>query len=375
MVMPHKFMFMKVLYTLGLSLVLIPVWAQEEEKKHQLILGGYTDVYFATFTDSLGPNVLQQYTTVSPRSERFGLNVVQFSAAYTADQVRGNFIWHYGDIAQATWSEEFPAVQAANVGVRLATHWWIDAGFFATHIGTESFLPKNNYLSATAVATYNEPFYQSGARLSYEGSEQLSGELWVVSGYNFFLDANDAKSIGMLLSYAFAENVSITYTNLFGRESPDGAYPKQFRTYQNLSLKGSVEENWYYTLGGDLGTQTHSSLDSPARTAVMYNALATLRYQWTEEYSLTTRGEIFNDPEGFISGRHTNAQGETTGLQLWGITLGSEYRPAENAYVRCEARFLRTPEDLTIFYHEKPTCRRWEVMLTMGYTFEKLLTF
>lgn len=340
---------------------------QDQDSLQSLSISAYTGVYFANFTDERAPNALQEVTTVSPRDERFGLNVAQIGVHYVSDRVRGNIIIHYGDIAEATWSEEFRAVQEANMGIRLTNHWWLDAGFFATHIGTESFLPKNNYTSATAVANYNEPFFQSGARIAYEGSERLDFAFWVVSGYNYFLDANDAKSVGIATSYAISERLKLTYTNLFGRESPDGQEPGQFRTYHNVYANWHPVDPWYITVGGDVGTQTHSNLDQPTATALMFNVLATVRYQFHPLYSVTARGEIFQDPSGFISGIYPTINNSIQGLELYGLTLSTEYRPMEGAYLRLEGRYLQTSDQLAIFDHDGLTNQRWEMMVTMGW--------
>lgn len=340
----------------------------QEADSARLRISGYVDAYYSYFSDSLGPNALQQFTTVSPRSGRFGLNVAQIGVHYEGGKARGNVTLHYGDIAKATWSEEFSPVQEANVGVSILPGWWLDGGFFTTHIGTESFLPKNNYLSSTAVATYNEPFYQAGARLSYEGSEQLHAEFWLANGYNFFLDANSARSVGLLLRYRFSDQTSLTYTNLFGRESPDGAAPEQFRFYQNIYLNTSFGGKLFLALGGDLGLQSNSRRADGGESALMFNALAVARCQFTPAFSATVRGEVFQDPEGFISGSYPSSKGEAQGLQLWGITLGAEFRPVENAYLRVEGRYLQADEELAIFTNGANA--RWETMATLGFYFD-----
>ncbi|AVR45184.1 hypothetical protein C7S20_07805 [Christiangramia fulva] len=349
------------------------VLAQEvEESKTSLKLSGYADVYYANFSNDMEPNEFQPYTTVAPRDARFGLNIAQTSLAYTSEKVRGNISLHWGDIPQATWSSEFTNIQEANIGIRLKGDWWLDAGFFTTHIGTESFLPKNNFLSSTAIATYNEPFYQAGAKLSYSGSEKWYGELWVVNGYNYFLDVNDAKSVGILLSYNFNDNTSLTYTNLFGKELPSGSGDDAFRTYHNLYLNAHFADKWFLQVGGDIGTQSHSGLSTPEETAIMYNALATLRYQVNDKLSFTGRGELFNDENGFISGLLPSSNDRPQGLEMWGITMGSEFRPIAHAYIRGETRFLHLNEDISFFEGDLDPNKRWEVLFTMGYQFDKL---
>lgn len=356
----------------------VVVTEAEEKTTPTLTLSGYVDTYYAYFTDEVGRNELQLFTTVSPRSQQFGLNVGQFSTAYASEKLRGTFTLSYGDIAIATWSEEFPFIQEANAGIKLAPALWLDAGFFITHIGTESFLPKNNMLSSTAVATYNEPFYQAGARLAYEGVDKLDAQLWVLNGYNYFLDFNDAKSVGLYLSYAFSDQLSLTYTNLFGNEAPDDATFSQFRTYQNLYLNAQLNK-WYLTLGGDVGIQSNTAFRSPLRrgeqaeTATMYNALATLRYQFTPQLSITGRGEVFQDEWGFISGTLPTIGAREEGLQVLGLTLGAEYRPVENAYLRLESRYLNTEDQLQIFSeNDRLSDRRWEVLATLGFTFDRV---
>lgn len=368
----HRFVVIGLIW-IGFTSFSLKALAQDSTHTTPAItLSGYTDVYYATFSHELEPNELQPFTTVSPRSKRFGLNVVQLTVNYTAEKVRGTVTLHYGDIAEATWSSTFRMVQEANVGFKIINHLWLDAGFFTTHIGTESFLPKNNFLSSTAVATYNEPFFQSGARLSYEGSDIFTAQLHVVSGYNLFLDVNDAKSIGVLLSYAPDDHVSITYTNLYGRESLDHAPAKQLRFYQNLYFNLNPTDKLFLVLGGDLGTQTNSSLADTDETAIMFNALATARYQFTPQYSLTIRGEIFQDKYGFISGTFINEHNVLQGLELTGITLGAEYKPTDNAYIRVEGRNLSTDKPLLLF-DQGTSNNRLELMITAGFYFDQII--
>lgn len=104
----------------------------------------------------------------------------------------------------------------------------------------------------------------------------------------------------------------------------------------------------------------------------MYNALATLRYQFLPAFSFTARGEVFQDRHGFISGLlPTIGAGPPGLLRWWGATLGSEYIPQEGAYVRGEVRYLKADDQLEIFFIDGRSSRRWEAMITLGYNFNK----
>jgi hypothetical protein len=279
-----------------------------------------------------------------------------------------NTVFHAGDIPATTWSSDFNMVQAANAGIKLADRLWLDGGFFATHLGTESFLPKENLLSSTAVATYNEPFYQAGFRLGYETSTRWRFELWELNGYNRFLDNNAAKSLGMLVAKDFSDKTTLSYSNILGNEQEPSNPVKQFRVYQNLYFT-SASTHWNLILGGDLGLQSNTRNGN--EMATMYNALLTLRYKATEQFFITGRGEIFRDPEGFISGSF-DFPSQTKGLDVYGLTLGASYKPSEQSYLRLESRMLRELEAMPLFINSSNSAARVEIMLTLGAFFDEL---
>lgn len=328
----------------------------------------YVDGYYANRSTNNGPDTYDPYTTVGARDNSIGLNVAQLSLSYQGSRVRANLVYHAGDIPGATWSSEFPNVQQGNVGLRLVDNWWLDAGFFTTHIGAESFLPRYNFLSSTAVLTFNEPFYQAGARLHYDDpNSDWEVQLWALNGYNLFVDNNSAKSFGVLLSRAVGDNGSLTYTNLIGREPSDGVSANPLRVYQNLYYGHEFAGGTQLLAGTDFGIQATSDLDDPDGTATMWTALLALRQPLTDEWSLAARAEAFQDPDGFIGGTLPNAVGVVRGVELFGFTLGGEYRPQENAYFRLETRYLAGPEEARYFSKENGGVRdRLAVMFTAG---------
>ena len=59
-----------------------------------------------------------------------------------------------------------------------------------------------------------------------------------------------------------------------------------------------------------------------------------------------------------------------TGLNLWGVTLGAEYKPTDNSYIRLEARQLQTESSQKIFHWKnEDTNSRLEMMLHLGVSF------
>src|SRR6185503_1699685 len=188
-------------------------FAQDTTLHPSFAISFYADAYVAYYTDSLNEDEYQKFPSVSPRSEQFGLNVAMLKANYSSDRVRSTVALHYGDVPRSTWSSTFNLIQEANAGVRLCKNFWVDAGFFRTHVGTEALFPKENITSSVAVGTYFEPYYQAGFKLSYAPCEKLALSLYALNGYNLFEDNNKKKSLGLLATYTINDHLSIGYDN------------------------------------------------------------------------------------------------------------------------------------------------------------------
>src|ERR1051326_4013226 len=91
-------------------------FAQDSTIAPQVKYSGYVDAYYASYSDSINLNSYQKYTTVSPRSNQFGLNVAMFTAKYSSKDVRAVFTLHYGDIPRSSWSVNYNYIQEANAG-------------------------------------------------------------------------------------------------------------------------------------------------------------------------------------------------------------------------------------------------------------------
>jgi hypothetical protein len=343
-------------------------FAQDSTSHSSLSFSGYVDAYAAYYTDSLGINNYQKFPSVSPRSNQFGLNVAMLTAKYSADKVRGIVTLHYGDIPRSTWSGNYNFIQEANVGVRLHKKIWLDAGFFRTHVGTEGLFPKENITSSVSVCTYMEPYYEAGFKLNYSPSDKLSINLFLLNGYNIYEDNNTKKSVGALITYVFNDNFNIGYSDYVGDDSQQTDSITHMRIYHNLFFNYQIKKI-KIQVGGDYGMQENSDTTGK-KSASMYSGVASVKYQCTSKFAFYSRGELFNDPQGFMSGVFINDKNVQTGLKLWGVTAGVEYKPTDNSYIRLEGRQLQTDDDQHIFrWEHKNMNKRMEAMIHMGVSF------
>ena len=332
----------------------------------------YIDAYYAYYTDSLGPGDYQKFPSVSPRSKQFGLNTAQVTFQYDAEKIRGTVVLHYGDIPVSAWSGTFNNIMEAHAGVMLCKKLWLDAGFFRTHFGTEGLLPKENFTSSVSVNTFYEPYYESGFRLNYNPSDKLVINFYVLNGYNIYQENNDKKSIGMLATYALGDKGNIGYSNYIGDDTPTVPDSIQSvshaRFHQNLFWNYQIKK-LKIQVGGDYCMQANSDTTG-TKNASMTSGVISLKYQFNKKYAAYVREEFFNDAQGFMSTRFMDSNNIQTGYKLVGATLGVEYKPTENSYIRLEGRNLMMDEAQDIFVWDgKYRNSRKEILLNMGISF------
>jgi hypothetical protein len=345
-------------------------FSQANDSTSKLSFSGYVDAYYAYYTDSVGLGNFQKFPSVSPRSEQFGLNAVCLTAQYDAEKVRGIATLHYGDIPVSAWSGTFNNIMEAHAGIRICKKLWIDAGFFRTHVGTEGLLPKENFASSISVPTFYEPYYESGVRLNYIPTDKLAINLFVLNGFNIYVDNNTKKSFGLLATYALGDKGNIGISNYIGDDTPhDADSISHLRIFQNLFINYQFN-NLKIQVGGDYIWQENSDLADGNKSAAAYSGVLGLKYQVTDMFAIYARGEIFSDPEGFLSGVIIDKKNKFTGLKSMGGTFGVEFKPVENAYVRLEGRQLMMDKDQEIFYFDGTSLNyRTEIMVNLGVSF------
>ena len=334
----------------------------------------YIDAYYAHYTDSVAPGDYQKFAAANPRNNTPSLNTAMISMVYNADKIRGTAVLHYGDIAAANWAPApYNNIMEAHLGFKIYSKLWIDAGFFRGHFGTEFLLPAENITSTVAVATFYEPVLESGVRLNFDPTKKLEINLFLLNGYNMFVDNNNKKSFGMGVTYALADKGGIGYTNYIGDDSPPAlSAPSHLRIEQNVFLNYQVKKV-KLQIGADQCLQQNSDIATNKKNASMYSALATAKYQFAKKAAIYGRGEIFKDPEGVMSPIITDRAGNKTGYKLLNVTAGFEFKPTEESYVRIENRYIMMDKDQYIFLNSGTgQNKRYEIMVNAGVTFDLL---
>ncbi len=330
---------------------------------------GYVDAYYATYSDTASMGAFQKIPTVSPRSNSFGINIAQATVKYYSAHFRSIATVFIGDVEKSAWSPIYSSIQEANVGFRLRKKLWIDAGFFRTHLGLESIQPRENMTLSIASTTYYEPYYLSGAKLTWEFNPKITIQANVFNSFNGFVDNNKNKAIGLSISYQPFKGFQIIYGNLLSEETPGSKAGNQQRFYNDLSISFKKRR---FTLGLEInyGIQNHTSLQGKNQQAQMFSSLLAAKYRITPIISTYIRGEYFSDPNEILTGPVQNEYHQLIGLKIGGITTGFEIKPIPNSYLRIEGRWLDARKDEHIFFlNNKPSNYRYELLTGIGIWF------
>ena len=308
-----------------------------------LKINGYVDTYYSSDND-VG-NYLREFSAIAPYRDDFKLNYVSLGARYSSERFRANAVIHFGDVPNVNWPADNRYIQEANIGFMPLKNFWIDAGYFLTHIGGEGVIPKNNFLTSLALCTYFEPFYQSGARLSYDFSDKLSAQLHIINSYNVFSDTHKHKSGGIELDYKPSVKVEVIYNNLLGNENSFTDNVQRLRFYNNLVIKVNPSSRLGMIICNDFCLQEKSALPVRNSSAGLFSGFVSARYNITKKLSVAARGEYYLDKNGILSGTYLSGT-DSVGLKAYGFTLGLEYDPVSFGYIRIEARYLKTENNI-----------------------------
>ena len=347
------------------------IFAQSNDSTTSWSVSAYADAYYALYSDSVGVGNFQKFPTVSPRNNSFGINAVQLSAQYDGPRVRATIIVHAGDIPLSSWSSKYNAIQEAHVGVKLLKTLWLDAGFFKTHFGTEYLMPKDNITSSLSMLTYYEPFYESGLKLNYDPSKNLEVNFFLLNGYNIFEDNNTKKSVGLGITYLLGDKGNIGYTDYLGDDAPPGSILPQTRFANNLFFNYNFNSKFIIQLGGDYFIQQNADLITPTNVGTAWGMLGTLKYQIISRFSVYERTDMFYDPNGFLSSLYTYSNGDQLGYASVGQTVGIEYKPSSNSYIRMEYKRIQMLYDEELFHNNGSGFDyRNELTMNMGVYFD-----
>ncbi len=200
-----------------------------------------------------------------------------------------------------------------------------DLGKMVTYFGAEVIeaIDNPNY-SRSFLFNYAIPFTHTGLKMSYGFTDALTASFHIVNGWDNANDNNTGKCFGVSVSYAPADAFSGNVNYMTGPEQDSNNGNKR----QLVDLVATIKplKPLSIILNYDDGKEDKALVTGNAA----WNGFAgIMKYDFNDTYSLSVRGEYFDDQDGFRTG---------AAQQLTEWTVTPEIRLAGGLVVRPEYR-------------------------------------
>ncbi|MBS7566884.1 porin [Mucilaginibacter sp. Bleaf8] len=327
----------KIFLALSFLIAGLATRAQDSTRTNPLTISGYAEIYYGYDFNKPADHNRPGFIYSHNRHNEVNLNLAFIKAAYDNGNLRANLALMAGTYANANLAAE-PGVMKnvfeANAGVKLSktANLWLDAGIFASHIGFESAIGKNNWMLTRNIVSENTPYYETGAKITYvtpDNKLTLTG--LYLNGWQriYRADGNNKPAGGLEVFYTPSSKISFNYSNYLGTEGADSAGVRRF--YNNFYGIFQLNKALGLTAGFDYGIQQKAKGSSG-----YYHILApvaVMRYQFTDQWAVAGRVEYYQDKNGIIIATNT-----PRGFQTTGYALNLDYAPVKNAVIRLEGK-------------------------------------
>ncbi|WP_115374867.1 porin [Adhaeribacter pallidiroseus] len=309
----------------------------------KLTFSGFADVYYAYDFNKPVSHERPGFLYNHSRHNEFNVNLAFLKAAYTSNKVRGTLALMAGTYAQynlAAEQELLKNIFEANAGVQLAPKLWLDAGIFASHIGLESAISKDNYTLTRSLAAENTPYYESGAKLTYEAGSKWIFTGLVLNGWQNIREpeGNSSKAIGTQIQFKPTDKILLNSSTFIGNEKPDSV--KQQRYFHDFYAIFQISEQFKLAAIFDIGAEKRADSGGSGNYTgntynTWFNPTLLLHYNFTDKVGLGARAEYYHDPNNVII-----ASGTRNGFKTFGYSLNLDYAPVTKVLLRLEGRLL-----------------------------------
>ncbi|TGE29183.1 porin [Hymenobacter metallicola] len=306
---------------------------------------GFVDGYYGY--DFRHPN-----TTTRPaflyshnRQNEFTVNQGLVGLRYDNGQVRGAIGLQAGSYVAANYAAEDPVFKhlyEAYAGFRPFQKAWLDVGIFSSHIGFESAISKDNWTLTRSVMAENSPYYEAGARFTYEVAPTLTLTGLVLNGWQNIRENNQAKAVGTQLQWKPTDKLLLNSSTFFGNEQPQDSVRRR-RYFHDFYLSYAPTTQLSLALVFDVGKQENEQ--GAGRADTWHTGAALVRYKLAEKWSATARAEYYRADRGVIINSSMPRMGDAA-FKVHGASLTLDYAPARNVLFRVEGRVLQAPNPI-----------------------------
>jgi len=252
-----------------------------------------------------------QHPVSESRQFGFRLNMIAGSGVPEITAAYGMFRDTSTGIARHFDIPEFYLSYVAPLGKGLR----FDAGKFVTPFGYEvigGYDGYNDNFSRGFVFGYGLPFTHIGVKASYSFSSRISGAAFLTNGCDAVTPLNGGVTAIGQLTAVTSRATTLSFTFLHGPERPHDAHDQ--RSLYEMVGAWKVVPRFTLAFDGLYADEDHAAANGS--DAIWKGLAGYSKYNFTEQFSLAFRGEVFAD----IGGSRTG-----TPQTLRGFTLTPEY--------------------------------------------------
>ncbi|HYE77655.1 MAG TPA: outer membrane beta-barrel protein, partial [bacterium] len=286
------------------------------------------------------------------RAYELTANNAILGARYQGKSVRGALALHAGTYVVANYAAEPTRLRylyEAYAGFRPTPTTWLDLGIFPSHIGFESAISKDNWTLTRSLMAENSPYYESGARLTWEATLTLTA--LALNGWQNIRDLNRAKAAGWQIQWHPDQRLLLNSSSFYGNEQPTDSAARP-RYFHNFYASFAATSRLSLAAVFDAGLQTRAPRGPGPDT--WHTAAFFVRYSLSPRWSTTLRAEYYRATRGIVISSPAPSPSAPTFL-VRAASLNADYAPAAPLLFRVEARLLHAPSPLFAQTDGRPT--------------------
>ena len=276
------------------------------------------------------------------RTNEFAVNQGLVGARYQDAHVRAALGLHAGTYVEANYAAEpntLKNIYEAYAGFRPTAKTWLDVGVFGSHIGLESAISKDNLTLTRSLMAENTPYFETGARLTYEASPKLTLTALVLNGWQNIRETNRGKAVGTQLQWKLTDKLLINSSTFFGNEQPQDS-ARRYRYFHDFYLTYAATDRLLLAVVFDIGKQRKATANG---SDTWHAGAAFARYKLSEQWAAAARAEYYYADHGVIISAIAPAATDPNFL-VRGASLNLDYAPTAHVLARVEGRVLNSPQ-------------------------------
>ncbi len=279
------------------------------------------------------------------RQNEFTINQGLVGMRYDNGQVRGAIGLHAGSYVSANYAAEdqvFKHIYEAYAGFRPFEKAWLDVGVFGSHIGFESAISKDNWTLTRSLMADNSPYYEAGARFTYEVAPELTLTALALNGWQNIRENNQAKALGTQIQWKPTAKLLVNSSGFYGNEQPQDSVRRR-RYFHDFYVSYAATDRLSLAVVFDVGKQ--ESERKNAKSDTWHTGAAFVRYKLADKWTTALRGEYYNTDRGVIISS-ISPVATTADFRATGASLNLDYAPTGNVLFRVEGRVLDAKDNI-----------------------------